>query len=97
MPISAEEVDYVAHLARLDLTQEERVGMQRDLGAILEYFTRLEELDTQDVEPTSHPLAAHNVFREDRVTSSMSREEILANAPRRDEECFRVPLIMEEL
>lgn len=97
MPISLEEVDHVAHLARMALSDEERERMQQDLGAILDYFATLEELDTADVEPTSHPLAVHNVFREDRVTSSMSREEILANAPRRDEECFRVPLIMEEL
>lgn len=94
--ISKEEVQHVAYLARLLLTDEEAEAMRQDLDAILEHFQKLQELNTDDVPPTSHPLAITNVFRDDVVGQPMSREEILANAPQRDEECFRVPLIMEE-
>jgi len=78
------------------MTDEQCERMREQLDAILGHFAALEELNTDGVEPTSHPLEMTNVFREDAVAPSTPREAILANAPRADEECFRVPLVMEE-
>ena len=70
--------------------------MRDQLDSILEHFEALQELDTDDVPPTSHSLDMRNVMREDEPAESTDRAAILANAPKRDDECFRVPLVMEE-
>lgn len=94
MKLTREEVEYVAKLARLRLTEEEKEQMASKLGAILEYIGKLNELDTSNVEPTFHVLDMKNVFREDEVTGSFPQEEILANAPQRIESFFGVPRIL---
>lgn len=94
--ISYEEVEHVARLARLALSEEEREKMRAQLDAILTYIDKLNELDTSQVEPTSHVIPMTNVFREDKVRPSLSQEQALANAPDRQEALFRVPRILEE-
>lgn len=96
MKITLKEVEHVARLARLELTTEEKERMRAQLDSILSYIDKLSELDTTAVEPTSHVLPMTNVFREDKVTPSLSQEEVLANAPDRHDLFFRVPRILEE-
>ena len=96
MKITREEVEHVARLARLGLSEEERERMRAQLDAILTYIDKLNELDTTDVEPTSHVIPITNVFREDKVWTSLSQDEALTNAPDRQEAFFRVPRILEE-
>ncbi|MFQ5803885.1 MAG: Asp-tRNA(Asn)/Glu-tRNA(Gln) amidotransferase subunit GatC [Candidatus Methylomirabilales bacterium] len=96
MKITYEEVEHVARLARLALSEEERERMRAQLDAILTYIDKLNHLDTSQVEPTSHVIPMTNVFREDKVRPSLSQEQALANAPDRQEALFRVPRILEE-
>jgi aspartyl-tRNA(Asn)/glutamyl-tRNA(Gln) amidotransferase subunit C len=94
--ISYDEVEHVGRLARLALSEEERERMRAQLDAILTYIDKLNELDTSQVEPTSHVIPMTNVFREDKVRPSLSQDQALANAPDRQEALFRVPRILEE-
>ena len=95
MKITLETVDYVANLARLNLNEEQKNKMLDDLDKILGYVDKLNELDTSGVEPTAHILPLKNVFREDISYDSFDREDILANAPTKEDGCFRVPKIVE--
>ncbi len=95
MELTPEQVEYVAVLARLKIDRTERDRFTRQLGQILDYIDKLNELDTSGVEPTSHVIAMKNVFREDEVKPSLPREQVLQNAPDRTEEFFRVPKIIE--
>ena len=91
MAISRVQVEHVARLAHLALTEEELDRFVDQLGAILEAVGKVSELDLTDVEPTSHPLDLVNVWREDEPQSSLSREEALANAPDVEGGFFKVP------
>lgn len=93
--ITKKEVEHVARLARLGLNEEEKEVFTKQLNAILAYMEKLNELDTKDIEPTSHVLPIQNVFKEDEVKESLLREKALANAPDRTEEFYRVPKIIE--
>ncbi|MGH7274694.1 MAG: Asp-tRNA(Asn)/Glu-tRNA(Gln) amidotransferase subunit GatC [Nitrospiria bacterium] len=95
MKITTEQVEHVARLARLAISEREKDLFTRQLGEILTYIEKLKELDTSKVDPTSHVLPIKNIFREDEVRPSLPREEILKNAPDRTEEFFRVPKIIE--
>ncbi|MBI5166177.1 MAG: Asp-tRNA(Asn)/Glu-tRNA(Gln) amidotransferase subunit GatC [candidate division NC10 bacterium] len=95
MKITKREVEHVARLARLELTEEEKERFTRELNSILTYFDKLNELNTEDVEPTSHVIPIVNVFREDEVRPSYPREEVLSNAPEEEEAFFKVPRILE--
>jgi len=92
--LTRQEVEHVALLARLALSEEEKELYTRQLRDILEYAARLNELDTTDVPPTSHVLPLSNVFREDEVGEHLSPEEVLANAPEREGGFFKVPRIV---
>jgi aspartyl-tRNA(Asn)/glutamyl-tRNA(Gln) amidotransferase subunit C len=94
--IDAEQVRKVAKLARLDLTEAEVEEFTGQLGAILEYVEKMNELDTAGVEPLAHCLPITNVFRADEVQESLGTEKTLANAPQRDESFFIVPKILED-
>jgi aspartyl-tRNA(Asn)/glutamyl-tRNA(Gln) amidotransferase subunit C len=94
MELNRDEVRHVAALARLALSEEETAQFGRQLSQILTYIQTLNELDTSQVEPTSHVVPMANVWREDEVTPSSDREAILGNAPDRTEEFFRVPKII---
>ena len=96
MGITREEVRHVAFLARLSLTPEEEVLYGKQLARIIEYVEKLKELDTEGVEPTAHPIAIENPYREDRVCPSMPRDEVLFNAPAKERGCFKVPRIIQE-
>jgi len=95
MKITREQVENVARLARLAISEREKELFTRQLGEILTYIEKLKELDTSKVDPTSHVLPIKNIFREDEVRPSLPREEILKNSPDRTEEFFRVPKIIE--
>ena len=94
--ISREEVERVARLARLELTEEEKERMIAQLDSILGYIDKLNELDTDQVEPTTTVIPMVSVMREDVVRPSLSQEEALANAPDREDAYFRVPRIIED-
>lgn len=88
-------VEHLARLARLSLTEEEKERFSAQLGGILDYVGRLNELDTSSVEPTSHVLSLSTVVREDVPVDSLPREEALLNAPDRSDAFYRVPKIIE--
>ncbi|MDQ3914791.1 MAG: Asp-tRNA(Asn)/Glu-tRNA(Gln) amidotransferase subunit GatC [Actinomycetota bacterium] len=96
MAIDRAAVDHVARLARLDLTEEERERMRVELGHILEHADRIQALDLDGVEPTSHSVSIRNAMRPDAVTPSLSPEEVLANAPEVEDGRIRVPRIIED-
>ena len=91
MAISREQVEHVARLAHLALTEEELERLGGQLDAILEAVGKVSELDLTDVEPTSHPLDLVNVWREDEPRPSLSLEDALANAPETEGGFFKVP------
>ena len=94
--ISAEEVQHVARLARLHLTDEEAERMREQLDAILAYIDKLRELDVEGVEPTAHAVPLINVMRDDVLAPCLPQEAALANAPDRADAFFRVPRIIED-
>lgn len=89
--ISDETIEYVGILAKLELSGEEKERAKKDIGEMLDYIDKLNELDTSAVEPMSHVFPVHNVFREDVVSNGDGREDSLANAPERKEDSFVVP------
>jgi aspartyl-tRNA(Asn)/glutamyl-tRNA(Gln) amidotransferase subunit C len=93
--ISAEEVERVAVLARLHLTDQEKAQLTRQLDDILEYMDQLNRLDTSGVEPFVHGLEEEPLLREDAVINRPDPEALLANAPDRDGTFFKVPKILE--
>jgi aspartyl-tRNA(Asn)/glutamyl-tRNA(Gln) amidotransferase subunit C len=96
MDISRQEVEHVARLARLELTDDEKLTFTRQLSSILTYMDQLKTVDTTGVEPTATVLPVTNVFREDEVQPSLSQEHALANAPDQSGGFFRVPRILED-
>ncbi|NOX97882.1 MAG: Asp-tRNA(Asn)/Glu-tRNA(Gln) amidotransferase subunit GatC [Nitrospirae bacterium] len=95
MKISKDDVKQVARLARLRLTEEEKEKFGKQLNQILAYVEKLNELNIENVEPTSHVVPLTNVLRKDEVKPSLSEEEALANAPERKGKYFKVPKIIE--
>jgi aspartyl-tRNA(Asn)/glutamyl-tRNA(Gln) amidotransferase subunit C len=96
MSLSRQEVERVSLLARLELTDAELAQMTTQLGQILAYVDQLSELETDAVEPMAHAVQLTNVFAADERRPSLSRDEALGNAPKRDEECYRVPAVLGE-
>ena len=94
--IDQAQVRKVAKLSRLDLTDSEVEEFTGQLSAILEYVEKMNELDTENVEPLAHCLPVSNVFREDSVKESLGTENTLANAPQRDGKFFKVPKILDD-
>jgi aspartyl-tRNA(Asn)/glutamyl-tRNA(Gln) amidotransferase subunit C len=100
MPLTPEEVEQVAHLARLELTPAELETMTRQLSSIVAYVDQLRQVDTDAVEPLAHALATSNVFREDEPTPSLPVDEALANAPERrtnarGDQFYAVPAVLD--
>lgn len=93
MSITEDEVKYISHLARLEIKEVETLTSQ--LNKILGYFQKLQELNTDGIEPTSHPVALSNIFREDEIQTSLNIDEVLSNAPQKDDNYFLVPKIIE--
>ena len=96
MDITQKEVEHVAKLARLELSEDEKGIFTRQLSAILTYMDQLKTLDTRGVEPTMTVLPTENVFRDDEVRPSLPQESALANAPEQADGFFRVPRILED-
>ena len=95
MSLSVDEVGKVALLARLRLSPDELQTFTGQLNAIVEFVEQLQALDTTNVEPLAHGIDMHNVFRDDVVGPSLPREQALANAPKRNEDGFLVPAVLE--
>lgn len=96
MVIERSVVDHVARLARLDLSEEERARMGAELGQILAHADRIQGLDLDGVEPTSHAVPVVNALRQDEVKPSLGQKDALAGAPAVEGGRFRVPRIIEE-
>jgi aspartyl-tRNA(Asn)/glutamyl-tRNA(Gln) amidotransferase subunit C len=94
MPVEI-DVDHVARLARLALTDEERERLRSQLPVILEHAERVQEVAAEDVPATSHPIPLRNVFREDEPEPTLSQEEALTGAPEVEKGQFKVPRIVE--
>jgi aspartyl-tRNA(Asn)/glutamyl-tRNA(Gln) amidotransferase subunit C len=94
--IDISQVRTVAKLARLQLGDAETTQFSHQLSAILDYIEKLNQLDTQDVEPLAHCLPVNNIFRDDIVVPSLGVDKALANAPERDGSFFRVPRILDD-
>lgn len=95
MAMDQKTVEYVARLARLGLSEEEKKNFTGQLDSILGYVEKLKEADTSQVEPTAHPFAAHTVWREDKAEPFGDSEPILKNAPERDDAFFKVRKVIE--
>jgi aspartyl-tRNA(Asn)/glutamyl-tRNA(Gln) amidotransferase subunit C len=95
MALSREDVAKVAVLARLRVSGEELDTVTRQLNSIVEYVEQLGELDTTGVQPLAHGVEVVNVFRDDVRKGSLSREEALSNAPKRNQEAFLVPAVLD--
>jgi len=95
MKLSYEEVKHLALLARLGLSEAELERFSEQLSNILENFEMLQQVDTTDVPPTAHSIALENVLRDDETTPSLPAKEVLANAPSREEDCFKVRAVLE--
>jgi aspartyl-tRNA(Asn)/glutamyl-tRNA(Gln) amidotransferase subunit C len=96
MPITRQDVEHVAYLARLGLTEEERETFARQLDSILDNMAILGELDTARIPPTAQVIPLQNVMRPDEPADALQAEAVLSNAPASEEQCFLIPAVFEE-
>ena len=96
MPLTKGEVQHIAALCRIGMTEDDLEGMPEELSHILELFQALEGLDTEGVSPTGYSVAQETVMRADEPRPSSPTEDVLANAPRREGDLFRVNVVLEE-
>ncbi|KAF1086667.1 Aspartyl/glutamyl-tRNA(Asn/Gln) amidotransferase subunit C [Sporotomaculum syntrophicum] len=94
MKITEQNVEQVALFSRLELTEEDKAVYTESLNTILDYLDMLDKLDTNNIEPAAHVLSFKNVFREDKLQSSLAKELVLVNAPEEEAGCFKVPRIV---
>jgi aspartyl-tRNA(Asn)/glutamyl-tRNA(Gln) amidotransferase subunit C len=94
VPVTLKDVEHIAELARLKFSEEELENFTHQLNQVLAYVEKLNELDTENIEPLSHPVEGYNAFRDDEMKPSISREEALKNAPDTDNEFFKVPQVI---
>jgi aspartyl-tRNA(Asn)/glutamyl-tRNA(Gln) amidotransferase subunit C len=94
MSISLAEVEHIAKLARLELSDQERRSFQKELGKIIEYFDHLKKLDTSKISPLTHTVPLENALREDEVRPCLSTDQALQNAPRKRDHYFQVPKVV---
>ena len=94
MGLTQADVQKIASLARLKITDEEAETLAAQLAQVITYIEQLNEVDTEGVEPMAHAIEQVNVLAEDAVRDSFSREQMLRNAPSRDDECYRVPPVL---
>ena len=95
MKIDRKEVEHVAQLARLRFDEAQLDMFMHQMNNILEYFDKLQDLDTSDIEPTSHAVVMNNIFRADEEEKLFNRNLMLENAPEKEKGCFKVPKIIE--
>jgi len=96
MKLSREEVLHIAALARVGVTEADVEKMREQLSNILEYFEALQKVDTGSVAPTAQSVALQNVIMSDEVRGSMSQEDVLANAPQREGDFFKIKIVLED-
>jgi aspartyl-tRNA(Asn)/glutamyl-tRNA(Gln) amidotransferase subunit C len=94
MAVSKKDVEKIAELARLKFSEDELENFTPQMNEILNYMEKLNELDTENVKPLSHPVEQTNVFRDDKLKPSITTEEALRNAPAKDEHHFKVPKVI---
>jgi aspartyl-tRNA(Asn)/glutamyl-tRNA(Gln) amidotransferase subunit C len=94
MPVEI-DIEHVARLARLELTDEEKERLREQLGVILENAAKVSEVATDDVPPTAYAIPRSNVLRPDEITPSLTVEEVLSNAPEVEDDRFKVPKVVE--
>ncbi|UCE97375.1 MAG: Asp-tRNA(Asn)/Glu-tRNA(Gln) amidotransferase subunit GatC [Dehalococcoidia bacterium] len=95
MELSREEVLHIAHLAKLGLNDDEVNKLSEELSHILESFVALQQVDTKGVPPTAQPNPLNNILKEDKIKPSLTQDEVLINAPNRENEFFRVKAVLE--
>ena len=95
MALTKEEVEHTAKLARLDLTEEEKSKFTEQLNELLAHAEKLNELNTDHVEPTTHGMDISNVMREDELRTSLPVEKMMLNAPDQEDGQYRVPAVLE--
>ena len=95
MRLTKEDIESVAYLSRLELSDDEKDKFTGQINRLLENFEKLQELDTDDIEPTSHVIPVYNVFREDKSRPSFPAEEVISNGPQVADNCFVVPRVVE--
>lgn len=95
MRLSREDIEHVAYLSRLELSEDEKDKLAGHINRLLGHFEKLQMLDTEGVEPTSHVVPVHNVFRDDEVKPSLNPEEVVSNGPEVAENCFVVPRVVD--
>ena len=95
MSVTRKDVEHIAKLARLKFNDEELEKYTHDLNEILTYVEKLNELDTKNIEPLSHPVEGSNVFRNDELNESIPNEEAIKNAPASDDNFFKVPKVIK--
>jgi aspartyl-tRNA(Asn)/glutamyl-tRNA(Gln) amidotransferase subunit C len=93
--LSREEIEHIADLAKLALAEDELLRYQEQLSAMLEYFERIQKLDTDAIPPTATVLPLRNVMRADDPATLFERDDLLAGAPESEEGCFKVPAVLE--
>ncbi len=91
MVIDDKMIDYIGELARLRLQEDERESAKNEMNKIIDYMDTLNKIDTNGIEAMSHAFPVKNVFRKDEVKPSINREDLLLNAPDRNEKAFKVP------
>lgn len=95
MPLTADQVRWVSHLARLEFNPDELTLFTEQLSKVVDYVNQLQGVDTEGIEPLSHPLPVQNIFRADEVKPSLPADEALANAPSRKDDFYAVPAVMD--
>ncbi len=96
MSISVEQVEQIARLAKLEFSDDEKLEMADQLAKIVEYVEKLNEINTDNIQPTYHVVDINNVFREDKTADSLSQEEVLKNAPKSKLGYFSVPKVIDK-
>ncbi len=92
--LSKKEVEHVAWLAHIELTEKEKTVFTKQFNEILNYFKNIDEIDTNGIQQTSHVLELNNVFRKDKITPSLSKEEALKNSAKKEKKFFKAPRII---
>ena len=95
MSVTKDEVKYIASLSRLEFNESELDDFTNEFNQILNYIDKLNELDTENIKPLSHPIEKKNVFREDKLVASISRDEALKNAPDKTDDYFKAPKVIK--
>lgn len=95
MSVTKQQVDHIAKLARLEFEESEKDQLTNELSAVLDYVEQLQSVDTEGVEPLSHPSDISNRLRTDKVAESLSQEAALQNAPAKEKGFFKVPKVIK--